>query len=161
MWVRSEHWLAGSIPHWAPGECWPSPGWGQGPGVLTGDKAALTASMPWHRAAERCLQLVQRSSSCPLRCASAKLFLISLQKGRKKHLFPSVTGSGNEKLLGEEVAWLCANICEWWMALTGKVSQPITRLNRDNKGAVPPCLSSLLWQCLHTSFLRLRSFMLE
>lgn len=37
-------------------------------------------------------------------------FLPRCKKGGKK--FPSVSGSGNQKLLGEGVAWLCANVCE-------------------------------------------------
>lgn len=39
-------------------------------------------------------------------------FLPRCKKGGKKHLFPSVSGSRNQKLLGEGVAWLCANVCE-------------------------------------------------
>lgn len=53
------------------------------------------------------------------------------------------------------------DISERWMVLGEKVCQPFACLNRDNKGFLLPCLSSPLWERFHTSFLRLRSLMLE
>lgn len=142
--------------------CWAL---GEGTSVLLSSWGhGCTYRSSGHDTEEQRQAFSQRRDPLPAQCdvhtKCKVIFLPHSIMGRKRACFQLWLAVEIKCFFGEEVVWLCAEHPSdgWYSEKRGCDS---SHAYRDNKGFLLPCLSSLLWQHLHISFLRLRSFMLE